>query len=356
MDGPPAIEPVMKILAEYEGKILRERISGQSTRMTERVAIIGSGPTGLAAAHELLKQGYLVEILESLPKLGGMLRVGLPEYRLPGEVLDGEIRRLERLGLKAQTGILVGKDFTIGELEHKYDAILIATGAHRSTLLHVEGEELEGVVYGLVFLKKIRIREKMKLGERVVVIGGGNVAIDAARTCVRLGKGVTVLYRRSKEEMPANPWEVEHALREGVEFRFLVAPKKIHSRDGCVAAIECVSMSLGDPDESGRRRPIPIKGSEFRIEVDTVIPAIGEVPDTSFLPEEIRLNDRGTVLTDLETAETSLAGIFAAGDVVSGPATIIEAVARGKRAARAIDEYLRTRKKNPPSQKACIIH
>jgi len=352
LNGPLVIEPVMKLVEERERKILREGISGQPTHLGEKVAIIGSGPTGLSAAYELLRKGYFVEILESLPKLGGMLRFGLPQYRLPAEVLDGELKRLERLGLRAQTGVLVGKDFTIDELKDRYGAILIATGAHRSAMLRVEGEELEGVIHGLEFLKKVRLGEKMRLGERVAVVGGGNVAIDAARTALRLGARVTVLYRRSREEMPANPWEVEHAVREGVEFRFLVAPRRIHGRNGRVATVECVSMRLGDRDETGRRRPVPIKGSEFSIEADTAIPAIGEVPDTSFLSEEIRLSDRGTVLTDLETTETSLAGVFAAGDVVSGPATIIEAVARGRRAAQAIDEYLGAKKRSLPNQRA----
>ena len=348
LDGPLEIKPVKRLLARYEREILRKRVSHQKKRREEKVAIIGSGPTGLVAAHELLKKGYSVEVLESLPKLGGMLRVGLPQYRLPDRVLDGEIRRLKSLGLRVQTGVSVGKDFTIDELRSKYDAILIATGAHRSATLRLEGEELVGVMPGLELLRKVRLGEKVKLGKRVAVIGGGNVAIDAARTAARLGAKTTVLYRRSKEEMPANPWEVEHAVREGVELRFLVAPKRIHGRNGRAAAVECVSMTLGDRDETGRRRPIPIKGSEFRIDADMVISAIGEVPDTSFLSEEVRLSDRGTVLTDPETTETSLAGIFAAGDVVSGPASIIEAVARGKRTAQAIDEYLR--KKRSPNQ------
>jgi len=356
LDGPLEMKSVMKLLAEYERGILRKEIRAQRMQQDEKVAIIGSGPTGLAAAHELLNRGYSVEVLESLPKLGGMLRVGLPQYRLPDEVLDREIRRLEQLGLKGQTGSFAGRELSISELRQRYDAILIATGAHRSTPLHLEGEKLQGVIRGLEFLKKTRLHEKMKLGERVVVIGGGNVAIDAARTASRLGKRVTILYRRSKDEMPANPWEVEHALKEGVRFRFLAAPKRIHGRSGRVTAIECVRMSLGERDASGRRRPVPIEGSEFRIKVDTVIPATGEVPETSFLPEEIRLDDRGTVLVDLETAETSLAGIFAAGDVVSGPATIIEAVARGKRAAQAIDKYLHARRSNLLSQKTCIVH
>ncbi len=348
LNGPLVIEPVMKLVEECEQEILREQIHGQPTPKREKVAIVGSGPAGLAAAHELLRKGYSVEILESLPKLGGMLRVGLPQYRLPDKVLNGEIKRLESLGLVGKTGV----DFTIDELRNKYGAILIATGAHKSTLLRVEGEEIEGVVHGLEFLKKVRLGDKVKLGQRVIVIGGGNVAIDAARTALRLGARVTVLYRRSKEEMPANLWEVEHAAREGVEFRFLVAPKRIHSRNGRDFVIECVGMTLGDRDETGRKRPIPVKGSEFSIEADTVIPAIGEVPDISSLSEEIRLSDRGTVLTDIETTETSMDGVFAAGDVVSGPASIIEAVARGRRAAQAIDEYLLATKKSSSNQRA----
>jgi len=343
LEGPLVMRPVMKLIAKYEPKILRGRsqFSSRPTKLAKKVAIIGSGPTGLAAAHDLLSKGYRVEILESLPKLGGMLRVGLPQYRLPDNVLDYEIERLKKLGLEAKTSVSVGKDFRIEELRREYDAVLIATGAHRSTALRVEGEELEGVIRGLEFLRKVRLGEKVRFGKNVVVIGGGNVAIDAARTAARLGAKVTVLYRRTKEEMPANPWEAAHAVKDGVRMRYLIAPKRIRSRDGHVIAIECIRMRLGDKDETGRRRPIPIEGSEFQIKTDTVIPAIGELPDTTFLPQEIRLNDRGRVLTDIETTETSLEGVFAAGDVVSGPASIIEAVARGRRAAQAIDNYLR---------------
>ena len=362
LDGPLVMGPVMKLTAKYESKILRGRslVSGRPAQLARKVAIVGSGPTGLAAAHDLLAKGYRVEILESLPKLGGMLRVGLPQYRLPDKVLDCEIKRLKNLGLEAKTGISVGKDFTIEELRNRYDAVLIATGAHRSTALRVEGEELEGVIRGLEFLRKTRLGEKVRLGKNVVVIGGGNVAIDAARTAVRLGAKVTVLYRRTKEEMPANPWEVAYALKDGVKMRYLIAPKRIRSRDRRVIAIECIRMRLGNKDETGRRRPIPIEGSELQIKTDTVMPAIGEVPDTSFLPQEIRLSDRGTVLTDIETTETSLDGVFAAGDVVSGPASIIEAVARGRRAAQAIDNYVRrapqARKEAPSIKLTTNVH
>jgi len=362
LDGPLVMEPAMKLAAKYEPKILRGRsqVSGRPTPLAKKVAIVGSGPTGLAAAHDLLTKGYRVEVLESLPKLGGMLRVGLPRYRLPDKVLDYEIKRLKNLGLEAETSVSVGIDFTIEELRSKYDAVLIATGAHRSTTLHVEGEELEGVVRGLEFLRKTRLGEKARFGKNVAVIGGGNVAIDAARTAARLGAKVTVLYRRTKEEMPANPWEVAHAVKDGVKIRYLIAPKRICARDGRVMAIECVRMRLGDKDETGRRRPVPIEGSEFQIKVDTIMPAIGEVPDISFLPQEIRLSDRGTVLTDIETTETSLDGVFAAGDVVSGPASIIEAVARGRRAAQAIDNYLRrapqARKEAPSIKMTTNVH
>jgi NADPH-dependent glutamate synthase beta subunit-like oxidoreductase len=343
LDGPLVMAPVMKLIAKYESDMLRgmPKVSSGPSELGLRVAIVGSGPTGLAAAHDLLAKGYRVDVLESLPKLGGMLRVGLPQYRLPQDVLDREIKRLIGLGLKAKTNVSAGKDFTIEELKGKYDAVLIATGAHRSTALRVEGEELKGVIRGLEFLRKTKLGERVRLGRTVVVIGGGNVAIDAARTAVRLGAKVTLLYRRTKEEMPANPWEVAHAVREGVRIRYLVAPKRILGRDGRVVGVECVRMRLGERDETGRRRPIVVEGSELHVKADTVMPAIGELPDTSFLPQEIRLSDRGAVLTDVETMETSLEGVFAAGDVASGPASVIEAVARGRRAAQAIDIYLR---------------
>jgi len=308
----------------------------------EKIAIIGSGPAGLTAAYELIKKGYLVTMFEALSEPGGMLRVGIPSYRLSKDLLDAEIAYLQGQGVEIRTATSVGKDLTIDDLvQQGYKAIFIATGAHRSRELHVEGEGLGGVFHALDLLGKINLGKKVKLGDRVGVIGGGNVAVDVARTALRVGsKKVVILYRRSRGEMPANPWEVKEVEKEGVEIQFLVAPKRILGEDK-VTGIECIRMTLGEPDETGRRRPIPVEGSEFILELDTVILAVGESPDLSFLPKGIEVTENDTVLCGPVTLETSLPGVFAGGDVVSGPATVIEAIAAGKRAALYIDRYLR---------------
>ena len=309
----------------------------------EKIAIIGSGPAGLTAAYELVKKGYLVTVFESMPEPGGMLRKCIPEYRLPKTVLDTEIKRIKKFGLEIKTDITVGKDLTIDDLlQRGYKAIFIATGAHKSRKLGIEGEDLRGVLHALDFLKDVNLGKKVKLGDRIAVIGGGNVAIDAARTALRLGsKEVNFLYRRSREEMPANPWEVKEAESEGVKTQFLVAPKRILGKDGQVTAVECIRMRLGELDESGRRRPMPIEGSEFTMDLDAVILAIGEAPDLSFLPKGMEIAEGNTIAVNPFTMETSLTGIFAGGDAVSGPATVIEAIVAGKRAAVSVDRYLK---------------
>lgn len=309
----------------------------------EKIAIIGSGPAGLTAAHELAKKGYPVTIFETMHEPGGMLRKCIPEYRLPKTVLDTEIKRIEKLGVEIRTGTTVGKDLTIDDLlQRGYKAVFIATGAHKSRKLGVEGEGLKGVLHALDFLGDMNLGKRVKLGDRVAVVGGGNVAIDAARTALRLGsKEVNILYRRSREEMPANPWEAGEAESEGVKTQFLVAPKRILGKDGRVTAVECIRMELGEPDESGRRRPIPIEGSEFTMDLESVILAIGEAPDLLLLPKGIEVAEGNTITVDPFTMETNLTGIFAGGDVVSGPGTVIEAIVAGKRAAVSIDRYIR---------------
>jgi NADPH-dependent glutamate synthase beta subunit-like oxidoreductase len=309
----------------------------------EKIAIIGSGPAGLTAACELVKKGYPVTVFESLPEPGGMLRVGIPNYRFPKEALDVDINYIKNLGVEIKTNVSVGKDLTIeGLLQEGYKTIFIATGAHKSMKLGIEGEELDGVIQALDFLKDFNNGKKVKLGDRVAVIGGGNVAMDAARTALRLGaREVNILYRRSREEMPAIPWEVKEAEREGVKVNFLLAPKKILGKDGHVIGVECIRMMLGPPDETGRRRPIPIANSEFTVESKAVILAIGELPDISFIPKELETTKQNTIEVNPFTLETSMPRIFAGGDVVSGPATVIEAIAAGMRAAVSIDCYLK---------------
>jgi len=308
-----------------------------------KVAVIGSGPSGLTVAFELAKEGNNVTIFEALPEAGGMLRKCIPEYRLPKKVLANEIQLLKELGIEIKTGIRIGEDLSFEDLmKEGYQAVFVGVGAHKSRGLKVEGENLEGVVHALEFLWNANLEEIKQVGENVVVIGGGNVAVDAARTALELEAGeVTILYRRSREEMPANPWEVKEAENTGVKIEFLAAPKRILGENGKVSAVECIRMQLGEPDETGRRKPIPIEGSEFKIKADMVILAIGETPDTGFLPKEIELNENGTVWVNPVTMETSLKGVFAGGDVVSGPATVIEAIAAGKRAAESIKAYLK---------------
>jgi heterodisulfide reductase subunit A-like polyferredoxin len=344
LDEPVAVNALKRFVTDWELKNGKEgKVEPIPKIHEEKIAIVGSGPTGLAAAYELVKKGYPVTVFESLHEVGGMLRVGIPEYRLPKNLLEIEIKRMRDLGMEIQTGTVIGKYLTIEQLQQKgYKAILIAVGAQESWKLGIEGEDLRGVIYALDFLKDVNLEKKVELGERVAVIGGGNVAVDAARTALRLGaKKVSILYRRSRAEMPAFSLEAKEAENEGIDFQFLVAPKKILGENGKVAALECIRMELGEPDESGRRRPIPIKGSEFVINLDAVIPAIGEAPDVSFLPAGTKVTGRKTIECDPLTLETSLPGIFAGGDVVSGPATVVDAIAAGKRAAVSIDRYLR---------------
>ncbi|MEM2105213.1 MAG: FAD-dependent oxidoreductase [Candidatus Bathyarchaeia archaeon] len=307
-----------------------------------KVAVLGSGPAGLTVAYELVRKSYHVTVFESLPELGGMLRKCIPEYRLPRDVLEDELHFLESLGVEFKVNVQVGKDLIFDNLwDEGYGAIFVGVGAHKSQKLDIEGANLEGVIHALDFLWQVKNSE-VEIGKKVTVIGGGNVAIDAAKTALKLGaENVTLFYRRSKAEMPANPWEVKEAEETGVKMEFLVAPKKILGENGRVSAVEFVRMKLGELDESGRRKPLPIEGSEFVFKTDNVILAIGETPDLEFLPKDIVLNEDGTIWVNPITMETSIRGVFAGGDVVTGPASVIEAICAGKRAANSIDRYMK---------------
>jgi len=311
----------------------------------ERVAIIGSGPAGLTAAYELAKKGYWVTAFESCSQLGGMLRTCIPTYRLPREILDADIKGLKQMGIEIKTNTKVGKDTTLDNLfKQGYKAVFIATGAHKTRKLHVEGEDYEGVYDALDFLNEANCGKRMKLG-KVAVVGGGNTAIDTARTAIHEGaREVLILYRRSRDEMPANPMEIKEAEEEGVKFQFLVAPKKILGKDKHVTGIECVRMELGEPDETGRRRPMPIANSEFTVNLDTLILAIGESPDLAFVPKDVETTEESTIAVDPMTMETNKKGIFAGGDCASGPATVVEAVVAGKKVAKSIHNYLKPSK------------
>ena len=336
-----ATELLKQYVTEYEQKREEQPVL-IFKKHRDKVAIIGSGPAGLTAAYDLAIMGYPVTVFEALPKAGGMLRIGIPEFRLPRTVLDTEIQHMEKLGVNIKTNVLFGKDVTIGSLfKDGYKAIFIAIGAQKSRNLRIKGEQLKGVVHAIDLLKDINLGKKVELGNKVAVIGGGNVAIDAARNILRLGvKEVTILYRRSKEEMPANSWEVREAEKEDVKIQFLTAPKRILSEDDQLVALECIRMELGEPDESGRRRPIPVEGSEFTVELDMLILAIGESPDYSLLPKAIKIAEQKTIIVNPLTLETSISGVFAGGDVVTGPATVVEAIVAGKKAANSINGYL----------------
>jgi NADH-quinone oxidoreductase subunit F len=308
----------------------------------EKVAIIGSGPAGLSAAHYLAKKGYSVTIFEALSSPGGMLRRCIPEYRLPKKIVDFDIKCIKDLGVEIKTDMAIGKSLKVKQLlQQGFKPLFVATGAYEEQMLGIKGEELNGVFHALDFLEKANMKE-IQLPNKVSIIGGGNVAVDSARTALRLGaKETTILYRRSKEEMPASPWEIKEAEEEGVKIEFLVAPKKFLGENGKVTEIECVRMELGEPDVTGRRRPVPIQGSEFAIKTDNVIIAIGQFPNTLFLPETVEITKQKTIATDPFTLETSSPSIFAGGDAVCGAGNLMEAILSGKQAAYSIDCYLR---------------
>jgi NADPH-dependent glutamate synthase beta subunit-like oxidoreductase/bacterioferritin-associated ferredoxin len=304
----------------------------------EKIAIIGSGPGGLSCAYYLSLQGYRPVIWEEKNEAGGMLRFGIPAYRLPKAVVDREVQQLKGMGVEFRFGQRLGKDFTLADLQKDYDALFVATGSPQSRPLNVPGENLPQVLHGLSFLQEVNLGRRPAIGRRVAVIGGGNTAIDAARAALRLGAEVSLVYRRSREEMPASPEEVEAAEKEGVKIEFLKAPIAFSpAKDGVVMKTVC--MELGAPDETGRKRPIPIPGSELEMRFDRVLLAIGEIPDVSVLPPEIPKVD-GRIAVD-EQMSTRVPKVYSGGDVVTGPAFVSKAIGMGKRAAQAIDEHLR---------------
>lgn len=330
----------------------------------KRVAVVGSGPAGLAASAELAKLGHDVTIFEALHAPGGVLTYGIPEFRMPRDVVRDEVRYVESLGVKIKTDVIIGRAITLDELfEMGFDAIFVGTGAGLPQLLGIPGENLCGVYSANEFLIRVNLMKAyrfpeydtpVKVGKRVVVIGGGNVAMDAARSALRLGGEVWVVYRRTEELMPARREEVGNAEEEGIKFIFLASPVRFLGDDeGWVKKVECIRMRLGEPDESGRRRPIPIDGSEFLVETDTVIIAIGQKPNPLAVRGEQRvtISQDGTILVNPKTQETNLKGVYAAGDVVTGNATVISAMGGGKMAVRAIHKSLMERKKKAPKSK-----
>jgi heterodisulfide reductase subunit A len=306
------------------------------------VAIIGAGPAGLTAAHDLALAGHQVTIYEALPEPGGMVRVGIPAYRMPRETLKKDIEYIKKLGVAIKCGERVGEKPKLSDLQKLFDAVLMASGAHNSLKLNVPGEESQGVLHGVDFLRAVSLEQKAEIGSRVAVVGGGNTAIDAARTARRLGAKVTIVYRRGRDEMPANEVEILAAEEEGIEIMLLAAPTRVIAEGGKVKAMECVKMKLGAPDASGRPRPEPIAGSEFKLDVDTIIPALGQAPNLGFAKDSnVAVSGRGTVKVDEASLVTSVQGVFACGDAVTGPLMVVDAMASGRKAAAAIDLYLK---------------
>lgn len=310
----------------------------------KRVAVIGSGPAGLSCAYELAGMGHTVTVFEALPVLGGMLRVGIPEYRLPRKVLDAEVGVVERMGVRFETNARLGRDFTVdGLLQRGNDAVFIAVGAHRGQRLGIPGEDASGVLHGIDFLRDLNLGDQPAVGRQVVVVGGGNVAIDSARSALRLGaERVSVVYRRTRAEMTAHHSEVEAALEEGVDITYLAAPDRVVARDGRVKGVVCVRMELGGFDRSGRRAPAPVAGSQFTLEADTIIAAVGQSAEAGFLSEADGVKAQsGRVEVDSATLATTRPGVFSGGDAVTGPRSAIDAIAQGQQAAQSIDRYLK---------------
>src|SRR4030042_3700615 len=314
-------------------------------KMGGKIAIIGAGPSGLSAANDLARMGYQVTIYESFPISGGMLNVGIPPYRLPREVVRQAIEEVRRLGVEIITSAPIGKELNLESLRKKYDVVYIAAGAHKAEKLGIPGEDLQRVIHGVTFMQMVNLKKNLKIGSRVGVVGGGNTAMDAARSSFRLGaKEVFILYRRTREEMPVDPRELGEVEEEGIKVHYLTQPIRVLSVDGIRASgVRCIRNRSGEPEKDGRKRAIPIEGSEFDMDIDLLIPAVSQSPDISFLPDEIGLEiskwDRLSV--NPETFETNAPGIFAGGDFITGPRSVIRGMADGRKAALSIPAYLR---------------
>ncbi|MFQ5843684.1 MAG: NAD(P)-binding protein [Planctomycetota bacterium] len=335
-DGAVSIHAVERMLGDLALEAPLPEPAPRTRR--ETVAVVGSGPAGLACAYHLVRLGYRVTVFEAAGEPGGVLRLGIPGYRLPRDVLAGEIDRIRALGVEIRCNARVGSDPPWRGLD-RFDAVFVATGVHRSRALGVEGEEAAGIRSGLRFLREVNDGGRPAIGRRVVVVGGGNTAMDCARTALRLGADPVVLYRRTRAEMPAVDEEVAEAEAEGISFRFLAAPVAVRAPEGRLAGLECVRMRLGAADDSGRRRPVPVEGSGFFLPAETVLTAIGEAPDFEGLPAGLKRDAWVVDIDDL--GGTNRPGLFAGGDIVEQPHTVADALGSGKRAALGIDRSLR---------------
>ncbi len=354
---PVAIGYLERFVADYERELGKIEVPEVKTSNGKKVAIVGSGPAGLSCAKDLREKGYDVTVFEALHELGGVLVYGIPEFRLPKEIVRTEIDGLKRMGVKFETDAIIGRIYTVDELmqEEGYDAVFLGVGAGLPWFLGIEGENLNGVYSANEFLTRVNLMKAYEFpnydspildchNKNVAVFGGGNTAMDAVRTALRLGaKNAYIVYRRSEKEMPARVEEVKHAKEEGVQFLLLTNPVRfIGDDEGWLRQVELIKMELGEPDESGRRRPIPIEGSNYTIDIDVAIVAIGNGPNplvTKTSPD-IETSRRGTIVVDPDTMKTSKKGVFAGGDIVTGGATVILAMGAGRKAAAAIDQYL----------------
>jgi NADPH-dependent glutamate synthase beta subunit-like oxidoreductase len=323
---------------------LSEWMSSTAPDTGNKIAVIGAGPAGLAAAFYLRKKGHQVTVFEARPKPGGMMRYGIPYYRLPENILDKEINAVLSTGIELKTGQKLGVDFEIDQFKKDgFEAVFLAVGAQLSIKIGIEGSDLDDFHWGIEFLTTVAEGNDVAVKNKVVVIGGGNVAVDAARAAKRLGaKDVMVVYRRSEKEMPAYAEEIQRTLEEGIDISYLTAPLRVVVKEGKVTGLECIRTELGAPDDSGRRRPVPVDGSEFVLPCNAVISAIGQRIDTSWAHQvpSLKWSRRGTLVVNPHTMQTSIPHVFAGGDAVKGPDTVIEAIAAGRRAAMSIDKYL----------------
>ncbi|MBQ6938201.1 MAG: NADPH-dependent glutamate synthase, partial [Clostridia bacterium] len=350
-----AIGRLERFVADYARENFKDEVKNPQ-KNGHKVAIVGAGPSGLSAAGDLANSGYDVTVFEALHTPGGVLVYGIPEFRLPKDIVKEEIEKLSKLGVKIETNMVIGKIITVDELfEDGYEAVYIASGAGLPRFMNIKGETLNGVYSANEYLTRVNLmkaylpnsKTPVKKSRRVAVVGGGNVAMDAARSAMRMGaQEVYIVYRRGMDELPARKEEVEHAMEEGVIFNTLTNPVEIlGDENGNVRSIKCIQMELGEPDESGRRKPIEKEGSDFEIEVDTVIMSIGTSPNPLIRKTTpgLETNRRGCIVTDGEGGQTTRDGVFAGGDAVTGAATVILAMGAGKSAAKAIDEYIKNK-------------
>jgi len=357
-DEPVAIGRLERFVADYERGTGEVSIPDKPAPTGKKVAVVGSGPSGLTVAGDLVQLGHEVTIFEALHKAGGVLVYGIPEFRLPKAIVAAEVDYLKELGARIETSSVIGKVATVDELfEEGYDAVYLGTGAGLPTFMNIPGENLNGVYSANEYLTRSNLMKAYKFpeydtpivkGRNVAVVGGGNVAMDSARTAMRLGADhVYLVYRRSRDEMPARVEEIHHAEQEGIELHLLTNPVRYIGNDkGWVVGVECLKMELGEPDESGRRRPVPMKGSEFVIDIDTAVIAIGAGanPLVQSTTPGLKTNKWNYIVADEETGQTSREGVFAGGDIVTGAATVILAMGAGRKAAKAIHQYLMTKK------------